>query len=100
MTARPCCFATASTSSIGAGNPNKWTATIARVRGVTAAASCPGSRLKVSSDTSTNTGVAPTYSAQLADVIQVNAGTITSSPGPSPRAIVARCNADEHDVVA
>ena len=35
---------------------------------------------------SAKTARAPTYSAQLADVIQVNAGTITSSPGPRPRA--------------
>ena len=56
--------------------------------------------LNVSRSTSQKRGVAPMYSTTLAVETQVNAGTITSSPGLSPRTATARCSAVVQDVVA
>ena len=50
--------------------------------------------------TSANTGVAPQYTTQFAVEIQVNAGTITSSPGPIPNAASAKCNPVVAEVTA
>src|ERR1700687_4231270 len=53
----------------------------------------PGSRFNVSGETSTNTGVAPWYKMQLAVAQKVMGVVIASSPGPSPAANAAPCNA-------
>jgi hypothetical protein len=99
-THRPCRSATAFTAPIAAARPNRWTGMIPTVRSVTSPASRSGSRLKLSSVTSQNTGVAPTYSTTFAVDTHVNAGTITSSPGPAPSAATPMWSAVVHDVVA
>src|ERR1700682_3782834 len=53
----------------------------------------PGSRFNVSGETSANTGVAPWYKMQLAVAQKVMGVVIASSPGPSPAANAAPCNA-------
>ena len=58
---------------------------IAFVRGPTARAARFGSRLKLTSSTSTNTGFAPTRRTTSAELIHVNGVVTTSSPGPIPR---------------
>src|SRR5271166_2730858 len=64
------------------------------VRGVIRRSTSSGSRLGTSRETiSANTGVAPQYSAAAAVAANVNEGTITSSPGPTPAARYARCRA-------
>src|SRR5271166_3541850 len=64
------------------------------VRGVIRRSTSSGSRLGTSRETiSANTGVAPQYSAAAAVAANVNEGTITSSPGPTPSARYARCRA-------
>ena len=55
---------------------------IAAVRGVMAARTASGSRLKVTGSTSTNTGMAMLCSGASPLAIIEMAGTITSSPGP------------------
>src|SRR5882672_8587584 len=59
---------------------------IARVRGVIADSVAWGSSPKRSGSTSTNTGRAPSEVTALALAKYVNAGTITSSSGPTPSA--------------
>ena len=80
--------------------PNKCTGIIALVFSVTLLATCSGSILNVCVDTSTNTGVAPQYKTTFAVATQVNAGTITSSPGPIPIAANAKCKPVVHEVTA
>src|SRR5690349_4937855 len=71
-----------------------WTAITARVRGVMRRSTSAGDRFGASGETtSASTGVAPTYRGACAVARNVNAGTITSSPGPSPNAAHAKCNA-------
>ena len=60
ITARPWRLATSRRPGISAGPPNTCTATMARVRSVTAASAACGSRLNVPGSMSANTGVAPT----------------------------------------
>jgi hypothetical protein len=43
---------------------------------------------------STNTGFAPVIAAALAVAAKVKVGTITSSPGPIPKANRPKCRAD------
>jgi len=62
---------------------------IARVRGVTAASTWPGSMVSVPGTTSQNTGSAPAAIAAYGVAEKVSAGTITSSPPPIPRALSA-----------
>ena len=54
------------------------------VRGVIAAAIDSGVTLKYTGSMSANTGVAPNSRNALADETNVNEGTMTSSPGPTP----------------
>ena len=54
----------------------------------------------MTSSTSAKTGVAPRWTTTLAEAIQVNAGTMTSSPGPTPIAASARWSAVVQEVVA
>jgi hypothetical protein len=65
----------------------------ALVRGVMRASKDLGSRHQLPGSTSANTGVAPTYATALAVATQVMSGTMTSSPGPMPRACMAMCSA-------
>src|SRR6266851_9831531 len=73
---------------------------IALVRGVIAASRRSGSRLKVGSSMSTNTGRAPVNKMVLTDAMNVNELVITSSPGPIPCARRARCRPVVPDDVA
>ena len=66
---------------------------IALVRGVIAAASLRGSRLKSRGSMSTNTGRAPSRWITPAVAKKVNGVVITSSPGPTPSAISAASSA-------
>ena len=73
-------------SATGAGRPNRCTARIARVAGVSRAATSSGSRLSVSGSMSAKTGVAPLRAIASAVAKNVKAGQITSSPRPIPSA--------------
>ena len=68
------------------------TATIAFVRGVTAASTAAGSRLYVRGSMSAKTGVAPSYIAQFAEATNEYGDVITSSPGPTPARCMQRCS--------
>jgi hypothetical protein len=59
---------------------------IARVREEIAASTASTSMLRVSRSTSTNTGCAPTRNTTFAEAAKLNAGRMTSSPGPTPAA--------------
>ena len=48
-----------------------------------------GSMFQVASSISANTGLAPTYRAQLAEAAKVIGVVMSSSPGPRPIAITA-----------
>ena len=89
---------TSGSSSRRAGRPNRCTATIAFVLGVTRMRS--GSTFIVDGSTSTSTGRAPTSATTFAVAGNVYAGTITSSPGPIPSASAARCSAAVPDDTA
>src|SRR3546814_3419922 len=56
------------------------------VRGVSIARTESGSIFWLTRSTSAKTGVAPAATTQLADAKKLRAGTITSSPGPTPSA--------------
>ena len=49
--------------------------------------------MRVARSMSTNTGVAPTYTAALALAANDSGEVATTSPGPSPAANAAACNA-------
>ena len=66
--------------------PHRWTTTIARVRGVTLAATSAGSSPSRSGSLSANTGTPPSHTSGDTDAHHVADGTITSSPGPMPTA--------------
>ena len=59
-----------------------------------------GSRLSVAASTSANTTRAPRSANALAVETNVNAGTITSSPGPTSSNSAASSSAWVHDVVS
>src|SRR5690348_8919503 len=80
-------------SSSGAGRPKRWTGMIARVLGVIRAATSSGSRFNVCGSTSAKTGVAPRRATASAVAKNVNAGQITSSPGPMPIASITSTSA-------
>src|SRR6476646_8228970 len=67
------------------------TGMIARVRGVIAASTASGSRLKVRSSISANTGLARWNSTTLAEAMNENDEVITSSPGPIPSCAIQAC---------
>ena len=75
---------------------------IARVRGVTAAATAAGSMHSVAASTSTKTGRAPARTITLAVAGQVSGVVMTSSPSPAPMpsARSARYIAAVHDETA
>ena len=77
--------------------PKRCTGMTALVRGVTAAASAAGSRLKVAGSMSANTGLAPTRWAQPAVAKKLNGVVTTSSPWPTPSAIRATSRASVPD---
>src|SRR5213592_2338333 len=66
---------------------------MARVRGLMAASTAAGSRLKVPGSMSTNTGVPPALWIVPAVAKKVNAGAMTSSPGSRSSAMRGRSNA-------
>src|SRR3546814_6712476 len=63
------------------------------VRGVSIARTESGSIFWLTRSTSAKTGVAPAATTQLADAKKLRAGTITSSPGPTPSARSANSRA-------
>ena len=63
------------------------------IRSLMASSSRSGSMFHDSASESTNTGVAPQYVIGCDDAQKVNDCTRTSSPGPTPHAISARCTA-------
>src|SRR5208282_5028407 len=67
--------------------------TRADVRAESFLATSSGSRFSVSGETSAKIGVAPWYKMQLAVAQKVMGVVIASSPGPSPAAKAAPCNA-------
>src|SRR5690606_40943644 len=68
------------------------------VGGVIAVSTASGSMHKVSASMSTSTGLAPTCSTTLAVAAKVRAGTITSSPGPTPSATRATWSPAVHEL--
>src|SRR3546814_18135379 len=68
------------------GHPARRTQITAFVRGVSIARTESGSIFWLTRSTSAKTGVAPAATTQLADAKKLRAGTITSSPGPTPSA--------------
>ena len=68
------------------------TATMPRVRSVTAASTAEGSMFNVTGSTSAKTGSAPSRMKQFADATNDNGDVITSSPPPSPAMRQSRCN--------
>src|SRR5262245_41307876 len=77
--------------------PNRWTGTTARVRSVTFAAIWSGAMLNVTGSMSAKTGRAPSRQTELTVAKKVNGGTMTSSPGPIPRACRASTRASVPD---
>ena len=73
---------------------------IAFVREVIARSAARGSRLYVAGSMSANTGVAPQCQTALAVAMNDSEGTITSSPGPTPRTWSANASAVVQLVVA
>ena len=63
------------------------------MRSPTAGPAAAGSRSSVTGSTSQKTGIAPSYSRQLAEATKLNGLVITSSPGPQPSARTPRCRA-------
>src|SRR5215467_15707354 len=95
------CSGTAERSrSRSAGRPTWWTASTALVFEVTHLATSAGSTFQVSSSISAKTGVAPAWTIAFALAMNEYDGQITSSPGPIPDAMNARCSAVVQDVVA
>ncbi len=84
---------------MSAGLPIVWTTMITLVCGVIFASTSAGSRLNDSSD-SANTGRAACITTALKHEYQLQAGRITSSPGPTPRAASAVVKAALPDVSA
>ena len=70
--------------------PIRWTGITARVRGPIAACTSPAVSRCVSGSTSTSFGVAPARLTPSAVAMNEFAGTITSSPRPTPSARSAR----------
>jgi hypothetical protein len=48
---------------------------------------------------SQKTGTAPAWSTAIGVATKLNAGTITSSPGPTPEATTAQCSAAVPELV-
>ena len=86
-------------ASMSAGLPIVWTTMIALVCGVIFDSRSAGSRLNDSSD-SAKTGRAPCMTIELKQEYQLQAGRITSSPGPTPRAASAVVSAAVPEVTA
>src|SRR5205807_10215349 len=73
---------------------------MAFVRLVILRSTSAGSTLKVRGSMSANTTVAPVYRIAFADAMNVNDGTMTSSPGPTSIEASARCKPVVQEVVA
>src|SRR5581483_8491219 len=85
---------------ISAGCPNRWTNMMALVRLVIARSTAAGSRLKQRGSISANTGTALHIRIAAAEADMVYGLTITSSPGPQPRAAIAACRQEVADFIA
>src|SRR5438105_406614 len=68
------------------------TATIAFVRGVTAASTAAGSMFSVARSISANTGTPPSYMKQFALAANEYGVVITSSPAETPAVTHSRCS--------
>ena len=79
--------------------PDRWTGRIAFVRGVPFRSTSSGSIVSDSS-TSANTGTAPARATDPGVAMNVQQGTITSWPGPTPAATRATLSAAVPDVTA
>ena len=84
--------ASAVSASMSHATFSRWTGTIAAVCSEIFASTSAGSSVSVSS-TSANTTSAPIVTTALTVAMNVNAGTITSSPGPTSNAANATRNA-------
>ena len=73
--------------------PKRWTGMMALVAGRMKRATSAGSTLKVAGSMSAKTGRGPSRVIALAVAKKVKLGTITSSPGPTSRAISANSRA-------
>src|SRR6266536_839977 len=99
-TSMPCSVAIALIASISAVIPIWSTGMIAFVRLVMRCAMSAGSMLYVRASMSANTTVAPVYRIAFAEAMNVNDGTMTSSPGPTPAVASARWRPVVQEVVA
>src|SRR3546814_20739518 len=81
--------------SMSQGQPARWTATIALVRGVTTAEIVSAEILPLARSTSAKTGLAPALATQEIDAMKVRGVTITSSSALPPLALPtpSPCNA-------
>lgn len=93
ITVSACRRAISPIASMSQGQPHMCTGRMAFVRGVMAASIRATSMFWVCSTTSTNTGFAPTCAMTLVVAVNVSGVVITSSPGPTPAPISARCRA-------
>ena len=93
MTLMPWPSASAMISFMAHGQPARWTAMMARVRGVITAAIAAAVMFWLSASTSAKTGRAPQVTTAPADAKKLRGVTMTSSPGPMPRARKASSSA-------
>ena len=91
--------ATCATASMSQATPNRCTGMIALVRDVTLLPASAASRQKLGS-TSANTGTALQAMTANGDAMNVTAGTMTSSPRPTPSARSATTKAAVPEVTA
>src|SRR4051794_23921445 len=77
----------------GAGRPKRCTGMIVLVWPESLRSTSAGSRFSVAGSMSAKTGVAPRRAIASAVALNVNAGQITSSPGPTPSASSTRTSA-------
>ena len=73
---------------------------MALVRGVTAALTALASIVQARGSMSISTGRAPVNRIAATVATKVNATVMTSSPGPTPQASRASCNADVPELTA
>ena len=92
--------ASAYSASMRPGSPPKCSGSSAFVFGPTSTAALSGSRPRVASSTSQNTGVAPVATMAWWSATKLKAGVITSSPGPTPAASRPRWSAEVPVLVA
>src|ERR1051325_4471657 len=97
ITATPARPAVSVNTSISTHCPNRCTGIMALVRPVTTDPSCDTSILNVPGSISTNTGFAPSLTIEPTVAKNVKGVVITSSPGPTLRAIKGSKSASDPD---